>query len=136
MRLRVAVITAGVVLALAGCAGSDRDQITAKVQQFAQSAGDHDYQTICTQVLAPSLLAHLVGNGIPCVQAIRIGLQGVQQPVISIGRINLHGSRATAIILTVARGQQASLAAIELVRTSQGWRISSLGSPLSAAATR
>jgi hypothetical protein len=134
MRLRVAAIAAGLVMALAGCAGSDRDQITAKVQQFAQSVGNHDYQTICDQVLAPSLLAHLVGNGIPCVQAIRIGLQGVQQPVISIGRINLRGSRATAVTLTVARGQQASLAAIELVKTGQGWRISSLGSSLSAAA--
>ena len=125
-------MAAGLVLSISGCAGSDRDQIAAKVQQLAQAVGQHDYATICDQVLAPSLLAHLVTHGIPCVLAMRVALKGVRQPVISIGEIDLHGPAATAITLTVAQGQQASLSAIELVKTDQGWRIASLGSPLSA----
>ena len=126
----MAVIAVGAVLGLAGC-GNDRDQIDAKVQQLAQAVGSHDYKAMCDQILAPSLVNRLVGNGIPCVQAMQVALQGVQQPVISIGKIEIQGSQATAITLTVARGQQASLAAIKLIKTGQGWRISSLGSPLS-----
>lgn len=122
----------GAALALAGCGASNRDQIAQKVHQLADAVGSHDYQTICDQVLARSLVTKLAVNGIPCVQAMQIALQSVQQPVISIGKIEISGSHATAITLTVARGQQASLAAIDLVKTRQGWRISSLGSPLSA----
>jgi hypothetical protein len=133
MRLRVAAFALVAVLGLAGC-GSDRGQISDKVHQLAQAVGSHDYNAICDQVLAPSLVNRLVGNGIPCVQALQLALQGVQQPVISIGRIDIQGSQATAITLTVARGQQASLAAIKLIKTSQGWRITSLGSPLSGTA--
>jgi len=132
MRVAAAAMAAGVMLCLSGCAGSDRDQITAKVQQLAQAVGQHDYATICDQVLAPSLIAHLVTHGIPCVLAMRVALRGVRQPVVSIGKIELRGSQATAITLTVAQGQQASLSAIELIKTGQGWRIASLGSPLSA----
>jgi hypothetical protein len=130
MRLSVAAMAAGAVLSLAGCAASDSDQISAKVQQLAHAVGRHDYSIICGQVLAPSLVAHLVSNGISCPQAMQVALQGVQEPAVSVGKIEIRGSQATAITLTVARGQQASLAAIDLVKTSQGWRISSLGSPL------
>jgi hypothetical protein len=132
MRLRVAVLACVLGPALAGCGASDSDQIAQKVHQLAEAVGSHDYQTICAQVLAQSLVVRLEGNGIPCVQAMHIALQGVEQPVISVGKIEIHGNNATAITLTVARGQRASLTAIHLVKTRQGWRISSLGSPLSA----
>jgi outer membrane murein-binding lipoprotein Lpp len=135
MRLSVAALAAGAALALSGCAASASDQISAKVQQLAQAVGRHDYATICNQVLAPSLVAHLVSNGISCVEAMQVALQRVQQPVVSIGKIEIRGTRATAITLTVARGQRASLAAIELTKTAQGWRIASLGSPLTAGKT-
>jgi hypothetical protein len=132
MRLRVAAMAAGAAIALAACGASDSDQIADKVQDLARAVGGHDYQAICDQILSQSLITKLVGNGIPCQRAMQIALQGVQQPTISIGRIEIRGANATAITLTVARGQRASLAAIELVKTREGWRISSLGSPLSA----
>lgn len=122
-------MTLSVALLASGCA-SAQQQIRATVQRLAQAASDHDYRTICRRVLAPSLLAHLARNEISCEAAMRVALAGVQDPVISIGKIIVRGHRATAITLTVARGQQASLAAIELLDTSGGWRISSLGSPL------
>jgi hypothetical protein len=132
MRVAAAAMAAGVVVCLSACGASERDQITAKVQQLAQAVGRHDYAALCDEVLAPSLIEHLAAHGIPCLLAMRVALRGVRQPVVSIGEIELRGSQATAITLTVARGQQASLNAIELVRTGQGWRIASLGSPLSA----
>lgn len=130
-RARSAIIVC-VALAAAGCA-SAQDQIRSTVQQLANAAAAHDYKTICDSVLAPSLVRRLTGNGISCEQAMRVALGGVRDPVISIGKISVRGGRGTAITLTVARGQQAALSAIELVQTGDGWRISSLGSPLSAA---
>ena len=129
MRSAGLAMTVSAALLLSGC-GSVRDQIQSKVQEFAQAASAHDYPTICNDVLAPSLVSHLVRNEISCEAAMRVSLAAVRDPVISIGRIIIDGKRATVITLTVARGQQASLAAIELVETSDGWRISSLGSPL------
>jgi hypothetical protein len=133
MALRRPAIIACAALAVGGC-GSAQDQIRSTVQRLADAARAHDYQTICQDVLAPSLVRRLTGNGISCRQAMRVALGGVRDPVISIGKITVHGRRGTAITLTVARGQQAALSAIELLQTGDGWRISSLGSPLHAGA--
>jgi hypothetical protein len=117
------------VLALAGCGTSASDAVKAKVQQFAQAARRHDYKTICTQVLAPDLLNRLSGTGVSCEQAMRIGLGSVQDPTVSIGKVTVRGSIATAIVLSVAKDQQASLSTIDLTNTSKGWRIDSLEAP-------
>jgi hypothetical protein len=115
---------------LAGCGGNDRDNVQAKMQQFLHATASKDYNTLCAQVLAPNLLERLASSGVPCETAMRIALSGVRNPTLSIGRITVNGQRASAITLTGATGQQASLDAIELVKTGQGWRVASLGSPL------
>ena len=121
-----------VTLALGGCGADASDQIRAEVQQLAQATADRSYGLICDQILAPSLVAHLVSNGIPCAQALKVGLGGVRNPVVSVGKVVIRGSRAWAITLSSARGQRAEVVAIELNLTGQGWRITSLASPLSA----
>ena len=121
------------LVALAGCGQSTEDAIRAKVQELAQAVGQRDYATICQQILAPSLVAHLTRNGIPCQDALRVALGNTKQPVVSVGKVVLRGGRAWAITLTSARGERATLTAIALRRTSNGWRITSLDSPLSAA---
>jgi hypothetical protein len=128
-----AVLSASCLLAgglLGGCGASESAQVQAKVEQFVRAASIKDYATICNKVLAPPLLEHLSAGGISCEQAMAIALASVQQPSLSIGRIVVKGSRASVITLTMARGQQASLDAIELVKTAGGWRIASLGSPV------
>ncbi len=128
MRFARALVIVTTACALGGCGTSARDQVKAKVEQFVKAAASKDYKTICAQVLAPSLLARLAAGGVPCEQAMQIGLGGVQNPTLSIGRITVSDRSASALTLTTARGQQTSLEAIELVKTSAGWRISSLGS--------
>ena len=130
------VVLAGLALMLGGCGSTAGDQVRAEVQELAQATASHQYATICDQILAPALVAHLTRNGISCVQAMRVGLAGVRDPVVSVGRVIVRGSRAWAITLTSARGQRATLVAIALRRTARGWRITSLDSPLSAAQGR
>jgi hypothetical protein len=134
----VAVILATVALGLGagGCAGSPQDQVREKVEQFASAAAHRDYGTICRQVLAPALVAHLTESGIGCVQALQVALGGVRDPSLSIGRTTVTGARASVLTLSTARNQQAALTAVELIRTRAGWRILSLGSPLAAAARK
>jgi hypothetical protein len=129
MWLTRGIVIVGIATALGGCGATESDQVRAKVEQFVSATSGRDYKTLCGQVFAPSLLAHLAGGGLSCEEAMQIALGGVSNPTLSIARITVHGGTASAITLTGARGQRAALSAIELVKTSQGWRVSSLGSP-------
>ncbi len=120
----------GAACLLGGCGTSDRDQVRGKVDQFLKATASKDYGTLCQQVLAPALLAHLTGGGIKCEQAMQIALGSVKSPSLSIGRIDVNGNKASVITLTTAAGQQASLDAIELTKTDSGWRVVSLGTPV------
>jgi hypothetical protein len=116
-------------LAVAGCGASAHDQVQSKVSQFLSAIASHDYKTLCTQVLAPTLLARLAGGGIKCEEAMRISLQSVHDPILSVGRITVSGSTAQAITLSGASGQKGAFESINLTDTSDGWRISSLATP-------
>jgi hypothetical protein len=104
--------------------------VRAKVQQFADAARHKDYVTICDQVLAPALVEHLTANHIPCQEALRFALGNVRSPTLSIGTVTVKGKAASVYTLTLAEGQQASLNVLQLIDTSDGWRISSLHAPL------
>jgi len=133
--VRAAVALAAAALALAGCS-SRSDQVRAKVTQFVHAVAGHDYRTLCRQVLAPSLLAHLEIYGLSCRQAMSIALRGVQDARVAIGPVRVHGSHASVDTITTARGQEASLDAIELVDTRAGWRVDGLGTPVLTHAKR
>jgi hypothetical protein len=130
----MAVTAAGLVLA--ACGSSAADQVRAEVQQLAQATATRAYGTICARILAPSLVAKLRSLGAPCPDALRLALRDVHNPVVSVGKVVVRGSRAWAITLTSARGQRAELVAVQLSRTRQGWRITSLASPLSVVSRR
>jgi outer membrane murein-binding lipoprotein Lpp len=136
MRVAAGIMVVSSACVLAGCRTSDSDQVRAKVNQFATASAAKDYATICDQVLAPSLLAHLSAAGVPCRQAMQVALGTVEDPTISIGRIRISGQRATVITLSAAKGEQASIDAIDLIKTAKGWRLVSLGSPLTASEAR
>jgi hypothetical protein len=130
VRLARGIVIGGALAAigLVGCGASASDQVRAKVEQLARATADKDYRALCDRVLAPSLVQHLTSNGIGCEQAMRVALAGVQNPTVSVGKVTVQGSQATAITFSFARGQQASLDAVKLVETGGGWRVSSLGS--------
>jgi hypothetical protein len=136
MRVAAGIMVVSSACVLAGCGTSEAGQVRAKINQFATASAAKDYSTICDEVLAPSLLQRLSAAGVPCRQAMQIALGTVQDPTISIGRIRVTGERATVITLSAAKGEQASLEAIDLIKTGKGWRLLSLGSPLTASEAR
>ncbi len=109
---------------------SPSEQVEAKVQELAHAMAHRDYATICRDVLARPLVTRLSLYGAPCSQTLSLALHAVRNPVVSIGRVTINGPYASVVTLTVATGQRAALSRIELLDTDNGWRITSLASPL------
>jgi hypothetical protein len=110
---------------LAGCGASDSEQVHAKVEQFVHAVGAHDARTVCEQVLAPSLTQRFAAEGLTCERGMQIFFNSVEDPMLSIGRINIDRNAASALVLTGAHCQRLALAELYLIKTSNGWRISS-----------
>jgi hypothetical protein len=136
MRVAPGIIVASCAGVLAGCGTSNADQVKAKVDQFVTAAASRKYTTICQDVLAPSLVARLEEAGVTCPQAMQIAFGTVKDPTISIGKVTVSGSRASVLTLSAAKNQDASLEAIDLIKTSKGWRLASLASPLTTTEAR
>jgi len=117
-------------VALAGCGKSEHDKVQAKVKEFETAIAKKDAKTLCNDVIGPALIEQYVAHGITCEQYWQTGLTGVKSPTLLIGRIVVRGTKASAVVLSGANGQESSLDAIELVKTGAGWRVSSLGSPV------
>ena len=115
--------------ALAGCGATAHQQVEAKVQQFARATANRDYAALCDDVLAPALVAHLTAAGLSCEQAMRVFVSSVQNPTISISKVTVRGSTASAVVLASATGQPAAIESIQLLNTKHGWRLESLASP-------
>ncbi len=132
MRCRAAAGVALVVacLLLAACGSPPTQQVRAKVQQFAVAVAHRDAKTICTEVFAPSLVKRFASTGLGCKRALDIFLSGLHHPTLAVGRVTVHGSKASAMTLSGASGQTASLRPVVLVNTSAGWRIAALGVPV------
>jgi hypothetical protein len=128
----IALCALAATAVLTGCGTSEHDQVQAKVQQFLTATRKKDATTLCNQVLSPTLIEAYIQHGITCKQYWQIGLAHVTEPSLLIGKIDVHGGKASAIVLTGAKGQESALDAIELVKTGAGWRIESLGSVVKA----
>jgi hypothetical protein len=103
--------------------------VQAKVEQFAHATAGKDVHTLCTQVLAPALVSRLTGAGITCDQAMKIFVDSVSNPTISVSKITVHGQQASAVVLAAATGQTATVQRIQLTQTRNGWRLASLAAP-------
>jgi hypothetical protein len=130
MSVRLLVVALLTSLALGGCGTSARDAVKAKVEQYAQATRDHDYRTICTQVLAPAIVQRLNGYGVGCEQAMAIAYNSVKDATLGVGKITVHGKSASVVVLSLAANQPSTLATILLVDTPHGWRISSEHNPV------
>ncbi|MGI8715545.1 MAG: hypothetical protein ACR2NR_20670 [Solirubrobacteraceae bacterium] len=129
MSLARAIALLGVAYASVGCGSSPTAAVDAKVKQYARAVADRNPAMLCQQVLAPALVEHLTAAGISCQQAMKTFVVSVEDPTISIGKVRVSGGSASATVLTSARGQQASVGTLELIRTRAGWRLQSLVSP-------
>src|SRR5947207_15597266 len=123
MRVVAGILILCFTCMLEACGANSSGQVRDKVEQFVEAAAQKDYATICDQVLAPPLVERLSGAGLTCPEAMQVALGGVRNPTLSVGKVKVTGQRASAITLSAASGQQASIDTIDLVKTSNGWRL-------------
>jgi hypothetical protein len=126
--LVVAAAAVAVAAAVAGC-GDQSGAVRAKVREFAAAAREHDYATLCRDVLAPALVADMARVGLGCRQGLALALGDVTSPRLVIGNVIVRDGTATVLTLSQAAGQKTVLTSLRLVQTRNGWRIRSLGSP-------
>ncbi|HET8977859.1 MAG TPA: hypothetical protein VFN87_06850 [Solirubrobacteraceae bacterium] len=117
-----------VACVVAGCGASAGQQVQAKLQQFAHAVASRDTQTLCRQVLAPALVSHLQAAGLNCEQAMHTFVDSVSDPTLSISKVRVTGSTASAVVVAGAAGQPSSTETVELTNTKNGWRLTSLAS--------
>jgi hypothetical protein len=124
-----AVVLLALAVVLAGC-GEDEptpeQEVRTVLTTFATAAEKRDYETICTDVLAPKLLEGLRQISLPCEVALQRSLGAVQEPRLTVGAVTVDGKTATAEVRTSAKGQAPSSDTVRLDRVGGTWRISDL----------
>jgi hypothetical protein len=119
----------------AGCgsdgSGSQTDAGEARsvVERFGSATARHDYQMICDELLADTLVKKVEDVGLPCEVAFEKGVGGVRNPKIDVRQVKVQGSRALVSVRSSATGEAPSDDAVQLVRQDGEWRIASLVSP-------
>jgi predicted small lipoprotein YifL len=120
-----------VLAVLAGCGDrgpTPEQQVRTTVSDFGRATADKDYKTLCDRILAPKLIEDVTSIGLSCEAALKRGLGNVEDPRLTIGRVEINGDQATAEIRSSAAGQEPSKDTLKLVKVNGTWKISSLGS--------
>jgi hypothetical protein len=118
------------LLILVGCGEqgpTPEEQVRSTVAEFGRASAAKDYGALCDRLLAPSLVDEVESIGLPCERALRRGLEDVEDPRLTIGKIEVRDDKATAEIRTSAAGEEPSQDTLELVNLDGAWKISSLG---------
>jgi len=118
------------LLILAGCGEQGptaEEQVRSTVAEFGRATAAKDYGALCDRLLAPELIEEVESIGLPCERALRQGLGEVEDPRLTIGRIEIRDDEATAEVRTSAAGQEPSQDTLRLVNLDGVWKISSLG---------
>ena len=119
-----------VLLILAGCGESGptpEEQVRSTVAEFGRATAAKDYAALCDRLLAPELIEEVESIGLPCERALRRGLGDVEDPRLTIGKIEIREDKASAEVRTSAAGEQPSQDTLQLVNLDGTWKISSLG---------
>jgi hypothetical protein len=127
---RVCAIAALATVAMAGCGGQDDTAaVRATMNRLERATAAKDYKILCTDVLAPSVLAAAHQVGLGCEQALSRGLGSVRNPQLVVRSIQLHGSSALVGVHSSAANQASSDDTVKLVKLGGQWRVTSLANP-------
>jgi hypothetical protein len=130
-------LMAPVALGACGKGGpSDQQQVRTTLQRFARAVAAHDYRTVCTQLLAPSLTDRLVQINLPCESGLAKGFGLAQSPTLTVRSIHVSGTRASAVVHSAAANQVPSDDTVALVKTGGAWRIAALAPAPAAPAAK
>jgi hypothetical protein len=97
----------------------------AKVVADLQDAGKRrDATKICTQILSRALVQQLSQAGTSCAQEMKKAVQDADDFDLSVQRVSVQGSQATAV---VRRGTSGPTRTFRFVREDGRWKAANLG---------
>jgi hypothetical protein len=116
------VIVVIVVLSLRPGPDSEKD-VRKTLDRYAQASRDKDYQTLCDDLLSKEIVDRIRSVGLPCEVALRTGLEGRQNPRLTVLGVEVNGDQALARVRGGAVGEPIGTSTYRLVREDGGWRI-------------
>ena len=135
--MRRAFLAAPVVaLLLSGCGaaadnqeskfteGSDQAQIASVVDKLSTAGAARDAETICTEVLAATLVNELKAAGGNCVTEMDRAIKDASDYDLQVTDVKVNGTTAT---VKVRQGDDGEVATFTFVKDKGGWRASALG---------
>ena len=118
-----------------GCGGGGGDKpkpitgpakdVAQTIQQLQKATAQHDFTTVCDQILAAATRKQAGGDQCPDVLDQRA--RGVRRPRIKIVSIEVQGDQAQVRVRTTAVGQDPTTNVIRLVKEGGRFRVLSLG---------
>jgi hypothetical protein len=138
--VRPALIPVAVVLALAagGCSLSgasktsnsgsftgNQGNVASTLNAFSSDASSNNAAAICSNILSSAALARIAHAG-QCKTIITNQLKTINDFVLTIEDIQVHGNTATADVRTVHNGKKVTQP-VTLVHEPSGWRVESFG---------
>jgi hypothetical protein len=122
------------VLLLAGCGQAqesstvenfqgDERAVAQKVEDLQQAGSRRDPETICTEILAKSLVDQIEEAGASCTDEMKKAIEDADDYELEVRDVTVTGSDATA---TVRQGDDGPTETMEFTREGNDWRATSL----------
>jgi hypothetical protein len=132
MKCRLAIVVP--LLLLAGCGAStepssvdrfrgEERAVAQKVEDLQRAGERREPETICTDILAKSLVQQLEAAGADCTEEMRKAIEDADDYALDVTDVNISGSTATA---TVRRGDDGPTETMEFTQEGGQWRATSL----------
>jgi dihydroxyacetone kinase len=132
MKCRLAIVVP--LLLLAGCGASTESSsaekfkgeeraVAQKVEELQQAGERREPETICTDILAKSLVQQLEAAGADCTEEMRKAIEDADDYALDVTDVSISGSTAT---VKVRRGDDGPTETMEFTQEGGQWRATSL----------
>ena len=131
MKCRLAILP---LLLLAGCGASNQPSsaekfkgeeraVAQKVEELQQAGERREPETICTDILARSLVQQLEAAGADCTEEMQKAIEDADDYALDVTDVTISGSNAT---VKVRRGEDGPTETMEFTQEGGQWRATSL----------
>ncbi len=136
MRTWAAISVTALCLAVAACGGEassagdfeGEQRAVAEVVEELQEAGQRsEPDKICAEILAKELRDRIAATGSDCDEEMRKVIEDADTFELSVEKVTVTGSRASAVVEGDAGGAESSRRTFEFVNEAGQWRATSFG---------
>jgi hypothetical protein len=136
--LRLVALLVAAPLALGACGQTNKDSagdfqgeqkaVAQAVEDLQTASRKHDESRICTDLLAPALVAKIkTASKDSCEQALKDSLQDADAFELQVKKVTVNGTTATAVV-TSDTGTKDRTDTLTLQKVGSAWKIATLGS--------